>query len=29
MLLSDAAEQRLSRGFLHFDVGKEFLSGIL
>jgi hypothetical protein len=27
--LSDAVEQRLSRGFLHFDVGKEFLSGIL
>ena len=29
MLLSDAAEQRLSRGLLHLDVGKEFLSGIL
>ena len=29
MLFSDAVEQRLSRGFLHFDVGKEFLSCIL
>ena len=25
-VLSDATEQRMGRGFLHFDVGKEFLS---